>query len=127
MRAEHREIRNFVEDFAEIGRYVKMSVKIYSSGMKAPLAFGLSLAIDFDCYFIDEVIAVGDHRFQEKCRHELFEKRADRAIILASHSTGLVREYCHRAMVLAGGQGNVRGHRSSGGSVQSFIIRCGGS
>jgi capsular polysaccharide transport system ATP-binding protein len=102
---EYREIRDFVEDFAELGHYMKMPVKTYSSGMKARLAFGLSLAIDFDCYLIDEVIAVGDHRFQEKCRRELFEKRADRALILASHSAGLVREYCERAMILADGYG----------------------
>ncbi len=102
---EYAQIRDFVEDFAEIGRYMGMPVKTYSAGMKARLAFGLSLAIEFDCYLIDEVIAVGDHRFQEKCRRELFEKRADRALILASHGADLVRTYCHRAMVMADGQG----------------------
>jgi capsular polysaccharide transport system ATP-binding protein len=102
---DYREIRDFVEDFAELGQYLSRPVKTYSSGMKARLAFGLSLAIDFDCYLIDEVIAVGDHRFQEKCKRELFENRADRALILASHSAGLIHEYCDRAMILADGYG----------------------
>jgi capsular polysaccharide transport system ATP-binding protein len=102
---DYREIRDYVEDFAEIGHYMKMPVKTYSAGMKARLAFGLSLAIEFDCYLIDEVIAVGDHRFQEKCKRALFENRVDRALILASHSPALIREYCGRAMVLADGHG----------------------
>jgi capsular polysaccharide transport system ATP-binding protein len=68
--------------------------------MKARLAFALSLAIEFDCYLIDEVILVGDHNFQRKCHEELFEKRGDRALILASHSVDVIRDYCSSAMVL---------------------------
>ena len=56
---------------------------------------------------IDEVILVGDHNFHQKCRHELFEKRADRALILASHSADLIREFCDRAMVLEKGHGTM--------------------
>ena len=84
-----------------------MPVKTYSSGMRARLAFALSLAIEFDCYLIDEVIMVGDQNFQRKCIHELFEKRGDRALILATHSEYFVREYCDRALVLNNGQGTV--------------------
>lgn len=102
---EYRELRDFIEDFTELGAQLKMPTKTYSSGMKARLAFALSLAIEFDCYLIDEVIMVGDHNFRQKCHYELFEKRADRALILASHSASLVKEYCNRAMVLADGQG----------------------
>lgn len=104
---EYREIRDFVEDFTELGRQLKMPVKTYSSGMKARLAFALSIAIEFDCYLIDEVIMVGDHSFRDKCHYELFEKRADRALILASHSASLVKEYCNRAMVLKDGEGTM--------------------
>lgn len=100
-------IKDFVEDFTELGRQLKMPVKTYSSGMKARLAFALSIAIEFDCYLIDEIIMVGDHNFREKCHYELFEKRADRALILASHSADTIREYCGRAMVLDGGQGTM--------------------
>jgi capsular polysaccharide transport system ATP-binding protein len=103
----YSEIRDFLEDFTELGRQLSMPVKTYSSGMRARLAFGLSLAIEFDCYMIDEVIMVGDHNFQRKCHTELFEKRGDRALILASHSTEIIREYCNSAMVLSGGKGTV--------------------
>ena len=64
-----------VEDFAELGYYMREPLKTYSAGMRARLAFGISLAIDFDCFLIDEVIAVGDSRFQVRCNEELFEKR----------------------------------------------------
>lgn len=93
-----------VDDFAELGQALKQPVKHYSSGMRARLAFGLSLAIEFDCYLIDEVVAVGDARFQEKCREELFARRADRAFIMASHDTHLVERECDRALILEGGQ-----------------------
>jgi len=105
---EYREIRDFIEDFTELGRQLKMPVKTYSNGMKARLAFALSLAIEFDCYLIDEVILVGDQNFQRKCHEELFEKRGDRALLLASHSPDTIREYCDRAMVLH--QGNAHVH-----------------
>ena len=100
---DYREIREFVEDFTELGPQLKMPVKTYSSGMRARLAFALSLAIEFDCYLIDEVIMVGDANFHHKCHYELFEKRSDRALILASHSAGLIREFCDRALVLRDG------------------------
>ncbi|OSI06679.1 ATP-binding protein, partial [Neisseria canis] len=67
-------------------------------------AFALSLAVEFDCYLIDEVIAVGDSRFSEKCRYELFEKRKDRSIILVSHSPSAMKQYCDNAMVLEAGR-----------------------
>lgn len=102
-------IRGFVEDFTELDRQLKMPVKTYSSGMKARLAFALSIAIEFDCYLIDEVILVGDQNFHRKCRYELFEKRGDRALILASHSAETIREFCDRAMVLADGTGSMYG------------------
>lgn len=104
---EYRDICDYVEDFSELGRQLKMPVKTYSSGMRARLAFALSLAIEFECYLIDEVIMVGDHNFQKKCIAELFEKRTDRALIFASHSSHLVRSFCQRVLVLEGGQGTV--------------------
>ncbi|QIM61888.1 ATP-binding protein [Pasteurellaceae bacterium Orientalotternb1] len=90
----------FVEEFSELGEYLNEPVKKYSSGMKARLAFAISLSVEFDCYLIDEVIAVGDSRFTAKCKYELFEKRKDRSIILVSHSSNAIKEYCDQAMVL---------------------------
>jgi len=100
---DYATMRQFVEDFTELGRQLRMPVKTYSSGMRARLAFALSLAIEFDCYLIDEVIMVGDKNFQDKCHHELFDKRKDRAILLASHSPDSIREFCNRAVVLDDG------------------------
>lgn len=104
---DYSEIREFVEDFTELGPQLKMPVKTYSSGMKARLAFALSLAIEFDCYLIDEVIMVGDQNFHRKCHYELFEKRADRTLVFASHSAELIREFCDRAVVLDQGAATV--------------------
>ncbi|HDZ6749334.1 TPA: ABC transporter ATP-binding protein [Mannheimia haemolytica] len=96
-------VKSFTEEFSELGEYLYEPVKSYSSGMKARLAFALSLSIEFDCYLIDEVIAVGDARFAAKCKHELFEKRKDRSLILVSHSPASIKEYCDSAMVLEEG------------------------
>ena len=95
--------QKYVEDFAELGDYLYEPVKKYSSGMKARLSFALSLSIEFDCYLIDEVIAVGDSRFTEKCKRELFENKKDRAIILVSHNMNAIKNYCDKAMVLEAG------------------------
>ncbi len=92
-----------VEEFAELGRYMKEPIKTYSAGMRARLGFGISLAVDFDCFLIDEIVAVGDKRFQEKCYDELFVKRKDRAMIIVSHNDSFVRQRCDRAAVLARG------------------------
>ena len=61
----------FVDDFAELGRQLYLPVRTYSSGMRARLAFALTLAVDFDCFLIDEVISVGDQRFHAKCHEAL--------------------------------------------------------
>jgi capsular polysaccharide transport system ATP-binding protein len=72
--------------------------------MQARLAFALSLAIEFDCYLIDEVIAVGDARFHEKCVYELFEKRRDRSFLIVSHDPGMIRAHCTKAAVIDAGR-----------------------
>lgn len=101
------EVLERVESFAELGASLKEPVKIYSSGMRARLAFGLSLAIDFDCYLIDELIAVGDARFHRKCNEELFAKRADRAYVMASHDMNTIRDHCDRALVIESGKAKI--------------------
>jgi capsular polysaccharide transport system ATP-binding protein len=94
----------FVQDFAELGPYLDEPVRNYSAGMRARLAFAISLAIEFDCFLIDEIVAVGDSRFHEKCHEELFVKRNDRAMIIVSHHAAYVREHCDRAAVLVDGR-----------------------
>lgn len=93
-----------VEEFSELGNYLYEPVKAYSSGMRARLAFAISMAVEFDCFLIDEVIAVGDARFHDKCHVELFEKRVDRAMIIVSHSPAYIRAHCDRAAVLSEGR-----------------------
>jgi capsular polysaccharide transport system ATP-binding protein len=102
-----RETFDFVDDFTELGKQLHMPVRFYSSGMRMRLAFALSLAIDFECFLIDEVILVGDHRFQQKCHTEIFDKRSDRAMILAIHAMDVVRERCTSALVMKNGQGRI--------------------
>jgi capsular polysaccharide transport system ATP-binding protein len=93
-----------VDSFADLGESLAMPVKYYSSGMRARLAFGLSLAIEFDCYLIDEIIAVGDAAFTERCEHALFGERANRAFIIASHDLEFLRSHCSRAIVIESGR-----------------------
>jgi len=94
----------FVEEFTELGLYLREPVLNYSIGMTMRLAFALSMAIEFDCFLIDEGMAVGDARFGNKCHVELFKKRKDRAFILVSHDPNIVKTYCERAAVLHGGR-----------------------
>ncbi|MEQ1486624.1 ABC transporter ATP-binding protein [Methyloglobulus sp.] len=95
---------SFVEEFTELGIYFREPVKTYSAGMRARLAFALSMAIEFDCYLIDEILAVGDTRFHDKCNQELFEKRKDRSIILVSHMPTQIRVHCNVFYVLHEGR-----------------------
>lgn len=90
----------FIEDFTELGKFLKEPVHTYSSGMRSKLAFAISFLVDFDCYLIDEALAVGDAKFQEKCHYELFERRKDAALVLVSHSNQLIRQYCDSAVLL---------------------------
>lgn len=101
---DYHEAMMMVESFAELGKYLYEPVKVYSSGMKARLAFAISMAVDFDCYLIDEVISVGDASFKQKCQIELFEKRAHKSMILVSHELNIVKQYCDKAAILKAGE-----------------------
>jgi len=90
----------FVEDFSELGDYLREEVRTYSSGMRARLAFAISMITEFDCFLIDEVSAVGDARFHARCNYELFERRADRAMIIVSHNVGYISNNCNKFALL---------------------------
>ncbi|WP_338026437.1 ABC transporter ATP-binding protein [Croceicoccus hydrothermalis] len=94
----------FVADFSELGSYLREPVRSYSSGMRARLAFAISMIIEFDCFLIDEIGAVGDARFHDRCNDELFRKRGDRAMVLISHDPGYLRDHCNRFALLHGGR-----------------------
>lgn len=97
---------DFVYEFTELGPYLREPVRSYSSGMRARLAFAISMLIEFDCYLIDEITAVGDARFHEKCEVELFGKRSDRAMLIISHDLDFIRAHCRRYGVLHEGNLN---------------------
>jgi capsular polysaccharide transport system ATP-binding protein len=94
----------FIEEFTELGKFLREPVMHYSHGMVTRLAFALSMAIEFDCFLIDEAMIVGDARFHERCHYELFQKRKDRAFILVSHDAEAIKTYCENAVVLSGGR-----------------------
>ncbi|HTR15376.1 MAG TPA: ABC transporter ATP-binding protein [Roseiarcus sp.] len=105
--APMRETFEYVADFTELGSQLNLQMKYYSSGMRMRLAFALSLAIQFECLLIDEVIVVGDRRFQQKCHDEIFQNRKNCAMIVAIHSIDFVKEYCQKALILKDGRGRV--------------------
>jgi len=101
---DYRPLIPFVEEFTELGVYFREPVLNYSHGMLTRLAFALSMAVDFDCFLIDEAMVVGDVRFHEKCHIEMFQKRKDRAFILVSHDANVIKLYCEKASVLYRGK-----------------------
>jgi capsular polysaccharide transport system ATP-binding protein len=102
--ADIRKVIDFVEDFSELGDYMDVPVKTYSSGMMARLAFGLSMAIEFECYLIDEITAVGDAKFQMRCSAAFDARRKSADLIVVSHNMGAIKQYCDCGAVLVDGQ-----------------------
>jgi capsular polysaccharide transport system ATP-binding protein len=100
---DENELLDFVEDFAQLGPYLHQPVHTYSAGMQARLAFGVSLAIDFQCYLVDEVTGAGDERFRVRCEEALLHRRDTATLIMISHDPGTLRQYCRRGAVVYGG------------------------
>jgi capsular polysaccharide transport system ATP-binding protein len=86
--------------FAEIGDYFYVPVRTYSSGMRARLAFGLSMAIDFEIYLVDEVTSVGDRPFRRKCAAAFAERRERAGLILVSHDLSMLKTHCRLGALL---------------------------
>lgn len=91
---------DYVQDFAELGSSLRLPINTYSNGMKARLAFGLSMAIDFDYYLIDEITAVGDERFKRKSKSAFSEKLAHSQIIMISHTAQALKSYCDCGLLM---------------------------
>ena len=98
-----KELQEFVQDFAELGPYLRQPINTYSAGMVARLAFAISLAIRFECYLIDEITAAGDERFRVKSESALQERRAESTLIMTSHAPETLRAYCEYGAVLFNG------------------------
>jgi len=91
---------DFVEGFAEIGKYFDMPLKTYSSGMRSRLGFGLSMAFQFDYYLVDEITAVGDARFKKKCEDMFNERHETSSFLMVSHSLNSLKKYCGSALLI---------------------------
>ena len=92
-------VTEFVKDFSELGDFFYEPIRNYSSGMQSRLSFGLSMAIDFDVVLIDEILGVGDQKFQEKCRVKVAEKTEKSKIIMVSHQMDTIRNFCDIAIL----------------------------
>lgn len=95
---------DFVREFSELGERLSLPVRSYSQGMRARLGFALSMGIDFDTYLIDEVTAVGDASFREKCEAALADRLAESGAIVVSHSPGFLRRVCGAGVVIEDGR-----------------------
>lgn len=94
-----------IEEFTELKEYLKVPVRTYSSGMRLRLAFGIATCMDSDILIIDEVIGVGDHSFMDKAQARLKDLvHRSQILILASHSTHILHQFCNKAMVLEQGK-----------------------
>src|SRR5205807_6760751 len=90
--------------FAELERFVDQKLKNYSSGMQVRLAFSVMVQSDPDVMLIDEVLAVGDAAFQQKCLDVFYRLRGEgKTIVLVTHEMGLIERFCHRAMMIKDG------------------------
>jgi capsular polysaccharide transport system ATP-binding protein len=98
--ADLHEVLDYVRDFAELGNALEEPMRTYSNGMRARLAFGLSLAIHFDVYLIDEVMAVGDPTFKKKSKAAFEARRETANLILVSHDMRTIRDYADVIIIL---------------------------
>src|SRR5215213_5258929 len=104
-RREARERFDHIIEFAELEDFVDLKLKNYSSGMHVRLAFSVMIQVDADVLLIDEVLAVGDAAFQQKCFDEFHRLRDEaKTIVLVTHDMGAVRRFCHRAMLMERGE-----------------------
>lgn len=102
--ADTEETRDFVEEFADLGEHFHMPVRTYSTGMRSRLAFGLSMAFQFDTYLVDETTAAGDRSFKSKANSVFLARMKHSGAVVVNHSMGIVRELCDMGVVLEGGK-----------------------
>lgn len=101
---ETEAVINYVKEFSELGEHLYMPVQTYSSGMRARLAFGISLAINFELYLVDEITAVGDARFRDRSREAFRGKLGNANLLMVSHNISSLRDYCDVGAVIEGGE-----------------------
>ena len=97
-------LEDYVQGFSELGNSYHLPVGTYSAGMKARLAFSLSMGVAFDLYLVDEIIAVGDNAFRRKCAAAFRERMGQSQVVMISHNLGTLREFCYAGLVIEAGQ-----------------------
>ena len=111
-------------DFSELGEFIEAPVRTYSSGMYMRLAFSVAINVDADILLIDEILAVGDQHFQDKCFAKLEElKNSDKTIVIVSHSLGAVKKLCNRAVWLYNGE--IRKDGNTKEVIDEYLKVCG--
>lgn len=116
-------IQNII-DFSELGEFIEAPVRTYSSGMYMRLAFSVAINVDADILLIDEILAVGDQHFQDKCFAKLEElKKSDKTIVIVSHSLNSVKKLCDRAVWLY--EGEIREDGETEKVVEDYLKVCG--
>src|ERR687896_672306 len=109
-RKEARERFDEIIAFAELEEFLDLKLKNYSSGMSVRLAFSVAIQVDADILLIDEVLAVGDAAFQQKCFDEFHRLRDEgKTMLFVTHDMGSVVRFCHRAMLLERGRMRIIG------------------
>ncbi|PLL10804.1 ABC transporter ATP-binding protein [Tabrizicola sp. TH137] len=101
--ADEQAVIDYVTEFAELGPFLYEPVRTYSAGMGARIGFGLSMALRFDVYLVDELLSVGDASFRAKSRRAFDDLLTRSRIILVSHSMGSLRDYCDCGLLVANG------------------------
>lgn len=120
--SQTRQVIDEVTDFAEIGEYFDLPVRLYSSGMRARLSFGLSMAFEFDVYLVDELTAVGDAVFRAKAKKAFREMRNRASIIFVSHNLQTLQDSCESALFLHDGTATYFPKIADGiGAYQEYI------
>ncbi len=111
-------------DFSELGEFIEAPVRTYSSGMYMRLAFSVAINVDADILLIDEILAVGDQHFQDKCFAKLEElKNSNKTIVIVSHSLDSVKKLCNRAIWVYNGE--VRKDGKTKEVIDEYLKVCG--
>lgn len=122
-----KEIDNRIDDiisFSELGELIDNPVRTYSSGQYMRLAFSIAINVDAEILLIDEILAVGDQHFQDKCFNKLAElKNSDKTIVIVSHSLGTIEKLCDRGIWIHNGKVMMDGNISD--TIKEYIKNCG--
>ena len=111
-------------DFSELGDLIDSPVRTYSSGQYMRLAFSVAINVDAEILLIDEILAVGDQHFQDKCFNKLMElKNSGKTIVIVSHSLGSIQRFCDRAVWLNNGRVQMDGEIDK--VISEYLKVCG--